>query len=604
MCIPDYPAAFAQYALADSVYKRHNMPQRVTSAIRLALIENIYTKSDEAIVRLDKVNRLLDKTTRKNRMQWHQQRGRAYEDIGDIEQAGTHYRTALQEAQTEFGNASAQTAYALMFMARYHSFKKANDSSYWYSARAYQIWQQDREGRDSIRQAELLLQHAFDTKNRDLLSGTAKRAQYDTVRTLYADALKLIRKIYRKHSAEEAAVYQGLANTYNDFLHEEFLHGNQQGERCWKTAVSYYDQAIRIKESLYGPVHRSVSVSYYTRGLMFDLHPDTSRMKQGLWAYQFAMKAAVYSYRPTSGFSLPEGCRIAFPYQLNVILTQYAYLARKLYDKTQNPAYLEVVHRANLLRLSVWDEIVAQFSSASSGNTIWIWVNAPFEESVCSGYDLYKLTGNRLYLDQVFSAIERGRNNDFAEQIIREQKSSSGIVRSNNAFSIYKTCISLSQLQRSLDDNSAYIALVGWSSGWRERSFGIAVTRNGIVLEELPQPASIDSLNTALMNAMRVNNPQNYARAARLLYQRSLDPLISKLPASINELIVSVNGVYASVPFDALLGADPVSSNDFRTMPYLMDRFSIRHCLSATQLVQRTKSRPKPLPLVLFTPGF
>lgn len=599
MRIPDYANAFRNYRLADSLH-----PNSAEAAVKLALIDNIFTRSREAIFRLDAAKKNLATSNIITQVSWYQQRGRAYEDIGDIEQAGRDYRTGLNKAQQAFGIRSIHTAYALMFMARYHSFRKENDSSYGYSNRAYSIWKESGTSRQLIRQAELLLQHAFDTKNRALLSGRARVAQYDSVRTLYTQTLRLIKQLYSNPSAEEAAVYQGLANTYNDLLQEEMSISKQRGEVCWNSGISYYDKSIATKEALFGPVHRSVAVSYYTRGLMFDIHPDTARMKQGLWEYQKAMRAAVVDYSPTNGFSLPERCRVVFPYQLNVVLTQYNYLARKLHSKTGDNRYLEAAHRANLYRLSVFDEIVSQFSSNSSGNTIWIWVNALFEESVETGYDLYVTTGDKRYLEQVFNAIERGRNNDFAEQIVRQHNSGKGVVYSNSGLSLYRTCTPLDSLQRALKSTSAYIALVGWSRAWKGRSFALAVTNKNCIVIELPQPGSVDSLRTALFTAMRKNQAYDYARAARLIYAKSLESVLNKLDSGITELILSVNGVYSDIPFDALVKKKPGLDCDFTTLPYLMDQYTIRYCLSATQLVQYSNENSTHTRLTGFTPEF
>lgn len=599
MRIPDYAGAYQNYLIADSSHSYNS-----EAAVKLALIDNIFTRSRDAISRLEGAKKNLTASDFITQVSWYQQRGRAYEDIGDIEQAGRDYQKGLQMAQRYFGPRSIHTAYALMFLARYHSFRKENDSSYYYSSEAYSIWKDSGTMRQRIRQAELLLQHAFDTKNRALLSGNARLAQYDSVRTLYAQALHLIKQLYAQPSAEEAAVYQGLANTYNDMLQEEFAIGNQQGERCWKKGISYYDKSIAIKEALFGTVHRSVAVSYYTRGLMFDIHPDTARMKQGLWEYQKAMRAAVIAYSPTNAFSLPEHCKVVFPYQLNVILTQYNYLARKLYSKSGEIRYLDAAHRANLYRLSVWDEIVSQFSSNSSGNTIWIWVNALFEESVETGYDLFSSTGNSQYLEQVFNAIERGRNNDFAEQIVRQHNSGKGIVYSNSGLSLYRTCTPLDSLQSALGSNSAYIALVGWSEAWRGRSFALAVTNKTCIAVELQQPGSIDSLRKALFAAMKNNRAYDYAQAASQIYTRSLEPVLDRLGPGITELVLSVNGVYSNIPFDALVKKEPGSECSFTTLPYLMDQYTIRYSLSATQLVQHTSEKAAPARLTVFTPGF
>ncbi|MFM9057087.1 MAG: hypothetical protein ACKOQY_10460, partial [Bacteroidota bacterium] len=166
MRVPDYAAAFRFYQLADSL-NRHN----AESAVKLALIDNIFTRSRDAISKLDAVREQRAQSDPITQISWYQQHGRAFEDIGDIERAGKDYRAGLNKAQQAFGEKSIHTAYALMFMARYHSFHKRNDSSYWYSNRAYSIWKDAGFNRRHIRQAELLLQHAFDTKNRDLLSG-------------------------------------------------------------------------------------------------------------------------------------------------------------------------------------------------------------------------------------------------------------------------------------------------------------------------------------------------------------------------------------------------------------------------------------------------
>ncbi|MFM9008232.1 MAG: CHAT domain-containing protein, partial [Bacteroidota bacterium] len=159
-------------------------------------------------------------------------------------------------------------------------------------------------------------------------------------------------------------------------------------------------------------------------------------------------------------------------------------------------------------------------------------------------------------------------------------------------------------IQRVLKPHSAYIALVGHSVAWKGRSFALAVTHKRCVLVELPQPRSIDTLRTALFEAMKNNRVIDYAQAAAGIYEKSLQPVLGRLDSGITELILSVNGVYSDIPFDALVNKQPGVKCDFTTLPYLMDQYTIRYTLSATQLVQHKTTTHSFTRLNIFTPGF
>lgn len=604
-----YDSAYHCYRLALQEYRlKNDLSGTIECLNKLATIDNIFTRTNQAILSLRECSDLLSRTNaHKDQLAiCHEQLGRSYEDLGDIEESGKHTKRALEIKRELYGEDDARTAYAYMLLARYHSFKIANDSSFYYSHKAYTICKTHPQHTKAIRYSELLLQFAYDSKNAKVVPDNLREVHFRNIRKLYLQALDVIRRLYTMPSAEEAAAYQGLANTYNDQLGFLFRINKAQGEACFDSAKMYYDKSIAIKRRLYGEYHRSVSVSYYTKALIYGIHPDLSKKLEALGVYQEAIRAVVPGYVPSTPFDLPVGLKSTHPYQLSVVLKEYYILLRKLHRITQERDYLVHAHAFASFRLTVWDEIVRRFESRESGSAIWIWGRTPFEDAVMSAYDMFRMTGDSVYLEEVFSFSERGRNNDFAELALRSVSSDGLLNMAKKGYSRYNTCVTRKHfVDNVLDDQTAYIAFVPHKESDMVRDFIMVITKDHYTVREV-DPVEVDSLVRLLEGAIHTTQVAGFPFPAFRLYGLLLHPELQLLSKKINRLILSVDGLYSKIPFEALLTENRGGGkSDFRRLPYLLNHYSIHYTLSASHLSRlRAKRGPETARLTVLVPTF
>lgn len=94
-----------------------------------------------------------------------------------------------------------------------------------------------------------------------------------------------------------------------------------------------------------------------------------------------------------------------------------------------------------------------------------------------------------------------------------------------------------------------------------------------------------------------------YTRQAQQLYQQLVAPLDRALPLP-SQLTIIPSGVFALLPFEALLTASPAASCDFRKYPYWLYEKTISYGYSATLQARLRDYKPKGRGFAGFAPAF
>lgn len=94
----------------------------------------------------------------------------------------------------------------------------------------------------------------------------------------------------------------------------------------------------------------------------------------------------------------------------------------------------------------------------------------------------------------------------------------------------------------------------------------------------------------------------NYKQLGEKLYQTLLDPVLRNIHE--DRLTIILAGHLGFLPFEALL-TDSSTTEDFREMPYLVNKYAISYCYSATLLHQMQEKAHQPEKIFLgFSPSF
>ena len=132
------------------------------------------------------------------------------------------------------------------------------------------------------------------------------------------------------------------------------------------------------------------------------------------------------------------------------------------------------------------------------------------------------------------------------------------------------------------------------------------------IAKDFPLQEWVDQLQVGLYkyHLLSTKSPNDYvkyndtlARASFNLHQRLIGPIESYLP---KKLILIPDGVINYIPFESLIAKMPENIGDYRSYPYMIHKYQIQYCYSATLLEQMRLKRSKRLAnkFLGFAPAF
>lgn len=604
MRLPDYGAARKYYAQSYVLKFRGKRPQTgIYELAMLARIANICSNSEQARIYSEAGLHLL-RQKRLNQVDLKiillEERGKAYENESDIEIAEESYREALKISIENFGDNDARTGYAYYFLSRFHVFKIQNDSAFFLCKKAVEICRKREDQRLLVNYPEILNGLAYTLKNAKDNNPQKFDSLYPYVRSIYEEALTEDRSLYRFATAEMASVYQGLANTYADYLNSLFIENPERAFRYFELAKYYYLQALSVKKKLFGVHHRSIAVTFYTLALIHKNHPAIDVKKTGLYYFNCALAAVDSGFSEKSALSVPEKVNTPFPYYASVLIKNKCSLLDVLYKYSDSKDYLESIHQHNIYRIQLWNDMLLRFSSKELGAIVNLWSGTPFEEAVVSASRMFKLTSDQKYLECLHVIIEQSRSNDFMRSLIRsgnfKQENTGGYLR-------YTT---IGQLQSNLLKNGqAFLSLMDMPSEWDTAAVALLVTRDTVLLYRIPTHTyKIDRVES-FFHAMQMNDAALYQEHAVGLSKDILGPIWPVLKRDIRSLMISPSGRFERIPFEALIHPDErVKPASFRKLNYLVNSHIVTYNLGASILERQIKQeRCNSSLLKVFTPS-
>jgi CHAT domain-containing protein/tetratricopeptide (TPR) repeat protein len=164
---------------------------------------------------------------------------------------------------------------------------------------------------------------------------------------------------------------------------------------------------------------------------------------------------------------------------------------------------------------------------------------------------------------------------------------------------------SIAQLQGLLDDNTALLsyfidekqshigedvdkASTGPATGFH--LFIFEITRKSFTITDHALPAGFNKYITGLRNGLFFSDLKTYTLSARKLH----DLLIPRIPKRIQQLVILPTRNLGVIPFEALLTRE-TSSTDYKTLPYLINRFDIRYEFSGGLILQKSREKTAPM---------
>ncbi|MBL7949990.1 MAG: CHAT domain-containing protein [Bacteroidia bacterium] len=587
---PRYDSALFFYSKALRLSLQSGLSLEASeSALRSAECENICDHPLRALEFLrigDSIIRRMGLSDSDLIARYEHQFGSAYEDLGDIETAESHYRHALRICKQLYGDDDVRTAYAYSAIAGVFSFRIEIDSAWHYANLARRICLSHPEKLHLIRFGDVLLRYAYEYKISKRRFVKPFYKIHTEVISAYEDVLKYVRRVYRGPSLEEVATLQGIANVFTDIGCNDYELDISIRHWACEVAMKGYKDVLAKKECLFGANSLSFATTLFTLAFLHQWWPWDHRNLVALKYYQKALVAVMPSFHPKDDFELPEVIDRERLFFVNYVLANRVTALYEIYNRTPNKRFIELIHENNRLRIRVWDRLIAEMDPRESAQMISIWDHAPFEEAVESAYKSFIISKDSAYLNEIYLITEKGRNIEFIKQYIASGKLSKISSRYHDNRIWAELVVPKERFQADyLDDRTAFIEYIGGAVAGVTDLYGLVLTRKQYHVLSLPGYESVDSLSRTLLSAMKQGDALTFDSAAHVLYQILVEPLRRVAGSDIDKLIISDGGKFTQIPFDALVSSRTKDVNpDFRRLDYLLKHYQISHALGATVL--------------------
>ncbi len=458
---------------------------------------------------------------------------------------------------------------------------------------------------------------------------------YGDAVTNFETALAIWKKIYPGGHPNQASALMNLGRTYKRM-------GNG------KAAMEYFTQALAMFRQAYGAKHPDISAVLNQIGTS---QLEDKRFDEAIQSFQDAIRANISSFDNSDPRATP---RIANYYNGKVLLYSLRLKAQSLegrhYGKTLK---LEDLTQA-LGSLHACDTLIDQIRHQSSDENDKIELGESagevYEDGVRIAQAVSEITIDpKHYRETAFYFAEKSKAAVLQESIAEaEAKSFAGIPENlidkenelkaqialltrklaqkptpdeersmrqalfttdreyqsfvKNLEKDYPDYFNLkfnqaspttTDVQRLLDDETAVVSY--FLAEKSQRLYQFIITKTNFKIKNLSLPSTFDRYLTGLTNSMKASVPTVFGESASALSH----VLVPSVPRSITRLVILPAGRLGAVPFEVLFSKNS-RSTDFRSMPFLVNRFAISYEFSAGLLVQKAKLKSTTPALSIF----
>jgi len=452
-----------------------------------------------------------------------------------------------------------------------------------------------------------------------------KEKLYGDAITYYETALKIWEKIYPQPHSNKALVLMNLGQTYSSM-------GDQ------KAALEFYEKAIVMYETSQGKKHPDVA---YVHNLLGNEKLAQQKYDEALTHYQKALIANIPDF--TSENILINPTTKTY-YNGNQLLYSLMYKAEALEAKHLGQTLKESDLWLGLQTLQTADTLIdrirQQITNESDKITLGAIANDVYADGVRIAYLLSDVAFRHraVYRELSFYFAEKSKSavlleaisdtdaKEFAnipkELLEEEKKLKSDISTASQKlaqkpsedeerqlreklFSLNRNyqeftkrlekqypeyfnlkfnsaSPSIAQLQQLLPQQTAIISY--FIDEKNSRLYTYVISKKKFTLEDRALPKEYDRYLTGLRNSLYFLDSYTYTLSARNLGKLLLP---KRIPSGITDLVFVPTGRMSVVPFETLLTKDVGNNVDYRNLPYLLSKYSIRYEFSAGLVLQK-----------------
>lgn len=454
----------------------------------------------------------------------------------------------------------------------------------------------------------------------------------------YGEALEYYHKALQLRITALGELNPNVARSYNNIG----VVFEKKGE--YDKAIEYYQKTLQIYGKTLEEYHPDIARSYNNIANVYDRKHD---YYQALKYYQQSIVANVSTFQDTLVAHNPilTGKDKAY-LDGSVFLTSLVGKARVLTKLSLFASHKNRVLAYQTLCLAdtLAQQVINSFSSEQDKIPFLAQATQAYQQALTVCQQLYQLTGDKTYINQAFYFASRGKASVLSASLAEskakafagisdsllaldqqlqmklarlEQQVAEELTKSkdtnhdklteyqNMLFTVHRqqdslvhifeqhypkyyqlkhkpTIVTAQQLQQGLDHKTAVVEYVLADSALLILTF----TRSRFTLQTLPVDSSLHRQIGAFSKSMRLQKQDIYEDVARKLYQL-LWP--KDLPAQIKQVVIIPDGVLATIPFEALLIADP-AQRKIGTPAYLLEKYIVSYAYSASLLYENMEA--------------
>jgi CHAT domain-containing protein/Tfp pilus assembly protein PilF len=544
--------------------------------------------------------------------------GQTYINTGKYTQAEEQLQKALRLRQKQLKDSNELIAASYNDLGLVYSFQGDNDKALDYYERALAIYLKIHE-KEHPKIAIANTNMGVVYRNLEL---------YGDAVNDFETALKIWEKVYPQPHPAKAFVLSNLAQTYSKM-------GDQ------KTALAFYERSLKTYQESYGKKHPDQARVLNAIG---NINLAANQYDEALASYQEALKANV---RDFDSNTINKNPALKNFYNGNVLLYSMLFKAQaleaKYFGKTLKLSDLSLA--LNLLHTcdTLVDKLRQQITNESDKIALGVIANEIYADGVRIAYSVgVNSLRKKKHFEDAFYFAEKSKSAVLLEAISdSEAKSFAGIPSllleeeknlktaialctqklaqmpsaeeekqlRETSFSLNRsyenftkklekefpeyfnlkfnsTAPSIFDVQALLDIKTTVLCYFNDDKNSRIYIFIIGKNKFRIIDHALPE--NFDKNITGLRNSLYFNDPATFTKSSQELFKL----LIPKLSSSVKDLVILPTGRLGIIPFETLL-TQKVENNqtDYRKLPYLLNKFSVRYEFSAGLLLQKAKTK-------------
>lgn len=451
----------------------------------------------------------------------------------------------------------------------------------------------------------------------------------------YETALGIWQIVYTQPHANTALVLMNLGQTYSAM-------GNQ------KAALEYYEKSLAMYETALGKKHPEVAFVY---NLLGNEKIAQQKFDEGLLYYQKALIANIPDFNDDNILSTPT---IKEFYNGRQLLFSLMYKAQALEKKYFGETLKDADLILGLTTLQSCDSLIDLLRQSATNESDKITLggiaNEIYGDGVRIAYTLSDVSfrNRKLYRGLSFYFAEKSKSavlqeaisdtnaKSFANipnELLEEEKNLKAaialiaqklaqkpeveeekylretIFTLNRAFQDFTKRLenqypeyfnlkfnsaapSITQLQSVLSHKTALISY--FIDETNSKLYTFVISKKKFSIDTKALPPEYDKYITGLRNSLFFQEINTFKVSAQTLYTLLMP---AKIPRSVDDLVIIPTGRMGVIPFETLLRK--TSGEDFKTLPYLIRKYSLRYEFSAGLALQKNYIS-KPISSALF----